>query len=94
MPRKPAPTSMLIACSLALILSACGTAPTVAPSRSYQAPGGLLVPCPNPGPLKPGPNGSVGLREILSKHADDQAAARVCADRVDRWIEWYDGLPK
>ena len=95
LPPRPAPLwSMLTLCVLALMLCACGTTPTVAPARSFQAPGALLVPCPRPIPLSGDPSGSVGLREILTKHADDMAAARICADRVDRWIEWYGGLPK
>lgn len=92
---RPAPLwSMSMLCASVLMLSACGTTPTVAPARSFQAPGALLVPCPRPIPLSGDQNGSVGLREILTKHAEDMAAARICADRVDRWIEWWRGLPK
>lgn len=95
LPPRPAPLwSMSMLCVLALMCSACGTTPTVAPTRSFQAPGALLVPCPRPSPLSGDPSGSVGLREMLAKHADDMAMARVCADRVDRWIEWANGLPK
>jgi hypothetical protein len=56
-----------------------------------------VIKCQRPEKLQPTrgeKKDSVTPRDLDDKHIEDQALAKICADRVDKWIEWYQGLPK